>query len=67
MAEDKKIYWLNVFGEIESSSDNLSWERELKKSGNYFDTFAQALRMREKIKEILNESAKEDPMGQDRQ
>lgn len=56
-------YWLNVFGEIEESKYPLTWERDLKRSGNYFKSREDAIAVRNKIREILNESKEEDPMG----
>lgn len=58
-------YWLNVFGEVEHSDIELSWVKELKASGNYFESEAEAILVRMRIKEMLNEGKKKDNLGQD--
>lgn len=58
-------YWLNAFGEVEHSDIELSWAKDLKKSGNYFESEAEALLVRMRIRKILNEGKAKDNLGQD--
>ena len=59
-------YWLNVFGEVEHSDIELSWAKELKESGNYFLSEAEAVLMRMKIREVLNAGKEKDNLGKDK-
>ena len=59
-------YWLNVFGEVEHSDIELSWAKELKESGNYFLSEAEAVLMRMKIREVLNAGKEKDNLGEDK-
>lgn len=59
-------YWLNVFGEVEHSDIELSWAKELKQSGNYFQSEEEAVLMRMKIREVLNAGKEKDNLGEDK-
>lgn len=51
-------YWINVFLEVEESTHEDSWKGQLKRVGNYFEDKEEAIRKRNEIRRILNESAK---------
>ena len=55
-----------MFGEVEHSDIELSWAKELKKSGNYFLSEAEAVLMRMKIREVLNAGKEKDNLGEDK-